>query len=125
MGCPLMDVSLTAVSLSPSLVHPLCPTLHAGVHFRPPDRCPSASLDRGLLGRPGWRDSELLRQCRGSEQVLWALPCSWAQVPAQAWSHAEELAKVVRGRILQEQARLVWVELGGSWGGGGSSSSEA
>ncbi|KAM5174951.1 caspase recruitment domain-containing protein 10 [Callospermophilus lateralis] len=80
---------------------------------------------RGLLGRPGWRDSELLRQCRGSEQVLWGLPCSWAQVPAHAWSHAEELAKVVRGRILQEQARLVWVELGSGRGGGGSSSSEA
>ncbi|XP_071075154.1 caspase recruitment domain-containing protein 10 isoform X2 [Dasypus novemcinctus] len=74
---------------------------------------------RGLLGRPGWRDSELLRQCRGSEQVLWGLPCSWAQVQPHAWSHAEELAKVVRGRILQEQARLVWVER--RRGGGGSS----
>ncbi|XP_006890282.1 PREDICTED: caspase recruitment domain-containing protein 10 [Elephantulus edwardii] len=77
---------------------------------------------RGLLGRPGWRDSELLRQCRGSEQVLWGLPCSWAQVPPSAWTHAEELAKVVRGRILQEQARLVWAECsGGATGRGGSS----
>ncbi|XP_012575920.1 PREDICTED: caspase recruitment domain-containing protein 10 isoform X1 [Condylura cristata] len=76
---------------------------------------------RGLLGRPGWRDSELLRQCRGSEQVLWGLPCSWVQVSAHAWSHSEELAKVVRGRILQEQARLVWVERGGGRGGHGSS----
>ncbi|KAL1767104.1 caspase recruitment domain-containing protein 10 [Sigmodon hispidus] len=78
---------------------------------------------KGLLGRPGCRDSELLRQCRGSEQWLWGLPCSWVQVPAHAWGHAEELAKVVRGRILQEQARLVWVERGSSQGG--SSSSEA
>lgn len=77
---------------------------------------------RSLLGRPGWRDSELLRQCRGSEQWLWGLPCSWVQVPAHAWGHAEELAKVVRGRILQEQARLVWVERGSSRGGSGSSS---
>ncbi|XP_037863405.2 caspase recruitment domain-containing protein 10 isoform X2 [Chlorocebus sabaeus] len=76
---------------------------------------------RGLLGRPGWRDSELLRQCRGSEQVLWGLPCSWVQVPAHEWGHAEELAKVVRGRILQEQARLVWVERGSSRGCPGSS----
>ncbi|OWK03882.1 hypothetical protein Celaphus_00014110, partial [Cervus elaphus hippelaphus] len=67
---------------------------------------------RGLLGRPGWRDSELLRQCRGSEHVLWGLPCSWVQVLAHEWGHSEELAKVVRGRILQEQARLVWVERG-------------
>lgn len=78
---------------------------------------------RGLLGRPGWRDSELLRQCRGSEQALWGLPCSWVQVPAHAWGHSEELAKVVRGRILQEQARLVWVEC--SSGRGCLSSSEA
>ncbi|XP_006865337.1 PREDICTED: caspase recruitment domain-containing protein 10 [Chrysochloris asiatica] len=81
---------------------------------------------RGLLGRPGWRDSELLRQCRGSEQVLWGLPCSWVQVPTDAWTHAEELAKVVRGRILQEQARLVWAECGsGGCGRGRNGSSEA
>ncbi|XP_045728528.1 caspase recruitment domain-containing protein 10 isoform X3 [Mirounga angustirostris] len=77
---------------------------------------------RGLLGRPGCRDSELLRQCHRSEQVLWGLPCSWVQVPAHAWGHAEGLAKVVRGRILQEQARLVWVERGSSAGGSGGSS---
>uniref|UniRef100_A0A8C7A691 Caspase recruitment domain-containing protein 10 n=1 Tax=Neovison vison TaxID=452646 RepID=A0A8C7A691_NEOVI len=76
---------------------------------------------RGLLGRPGCRDSELLRQCHRSEQVLWGLPCSWVQVPAHAWGRSEELAKVVRGRILQEQARLVWVERGSGGGGGGSS----
>ncbi|XP_037703527.1 caspase recruitment domain-containing protein 10 isoform X2 [Choloepus didactylus] len=79
---------------------------------------------RGLLGRQGWRDSELLRQCRGSEPELWGLPCSWVQVHAHAWGHAEELAKVVRGCILQEQGRLVWVECGRG-GGGSSSSSEA
>ncbi|XP_047642296.1 caspase recruitment domain-containing protein 10 isoform X5 [Phacochoerus africanus] len=79
-------------------------------------------VSRALLGRPGWRDSELLRQCRGSEQVLWGLPCSWVQVPAHEWGHSEELAKVVRGRILQEQARLVWVERGR---GCSSNSSEA
>uniref|UniRef100_A0A2K6A4Z8 Caspase recruitment domain-containing protein 10 n=1 Tax=Mandrillus leucophaeus TaxID=9568 RepID=A0A2K6A4Z8_MANLE len=83
--------------------------------------CHSPGSWRGLLGRPGWRDSELLRQCRGSEQVLWGLPCSWVQVPAHEWGHAEELAKVVRGRILQEQARLVWVERGSSRGCPGSS----
>ncbi|XP_038612810.1 caspase recruitment domain-containing protein 10 [Tachyglossus aculeatus] len=67
---------------------------------------------RSLLGRPGWRDSELLKQCRSTEHSLWGLPCSWARVDAHSWSHAEELAKVVRGRILQEQARVVWVESG-------------
>ncbi|XP_043821098.1 caspase recruitment domain-containing protein 10 [Dromiciops gliroides] len=67
---------------------------------------------RSLLGRPGWRDSELLRQCRAGEHLLWDLPCSWTRVDTHAWAHAEELTKVVRGRILQEQARTVWVECG-------------
>lgn len=44
------------------------------------------------------------------------------EVPAHEWGHSEELAKVVRGRILQEQARLVWVERGR---GCSSNSSEA
>lgn len=87
----------------------------------PPLTTPVPSAGRGLLGRPGCRDSELLRQCRGSEPALWELPCSWVRVPAHAWGHPEELAKVVRGRILQEQARLVWVERGSGGGGGGSS----
>lgn len=121
-GCPLREYVSVCLPPFVCLLHRTLPVL---VHFCPSDRCPSSSLNRGLLGRPGWRDSELLRQCRGSEQALWGLPCSWAQVPAHAWSHAEELAKVVRGRILQEQARLVWVELSGSPGGGSSSSSEA
>lgn len=57
--------------------------------------------------------------------MLWGLPCSWVQVLAHEWGHSEELAKVVRGRILQEQARLVWVERGSTRSGGSSSSSEA
>lgn len=103
-----------------------CPRPPLSVSVRHSAYCPLSSLGRGLLGRPGCRDSELLRQCRGSEQVLWGLPCSWVQVPAHTWGHSEELAKLVRGRILQEQARLVWVERGsGRGGGGGSGSSEA
>lgn len=108
------SIRLSFVSHSLSSPCPSLPTAH----------CPLSSLGRGLLGRPGWRDSELLRQCRSAEQVLWGLPCSWVQVPAHAWAHSEELAKVVRGRILQEQARLVWVERGSSRGSS-SSSSEA
>lgn len=127
-------VCLLSVSLTPS-VHPPSLTLHVLVHsflslslsiFIPlSDHCLLCSLGRGLLGRPGWRDSELLRQCRGSEHVLWGLPCSWVQVLAHEWGHSEELAKVVRGRILQEQARLVWVERGSTRSGSSSSSSEA
>ncbi|XP_054059244.1 caspase recruitment domain-containing protein 10 isoform X2 [Rissa tridactyla] len=67
---------------------------------------------RSLLGKAGQRDSEVLKVCRGVEQALHALPCSWARVEPHAWSHAEELPKVVRGCIFQEQTRPLWIEEG-------------
>lgn len=67
---------------------------------------------RSLLGKPGQRDAEVLKVCRGAERALHALPCSWARVEPHAWSHAEELPKVVRGCIFQEQTRPLWVEDG-------------
>ncbi|NXP73459.1 CAR10 protein, partial [Ramphastos sulfuratus] len=65
---------------------------------------------RSLLGKVGQRDSEVLKLCRSAEQSLHTLPCSWARVEPHAWSHAEELPKVVRGCIFQEQTRPLWVE---------------
>ncbi|NXJ14454.1 CAR10 protein, partial [Odontophorus gujanensis] len=65
---------------------------------------------RSLLGQPGQRDAEVLKACRGAERALHGLPCSWARVEPHAWSHAEELPKVVRGCIFQEQNRPLWVE---------------
>ncbi|KFM02136.1 Caspase recruitment domain-containing protein 10, partial [Aptenodytes forsteri] len=65
---------------------------------------------RSLLGKVGQRDSEVLKVCRSAEQALHTLPCSWARVEPHAWSHAEELPKVVRGCIFQEQTRPLWIE---------------
>ncbi|NXS28915.1 CAR10 protein, partial [Pomatostomus ruficeps] len=65
---------------------------------------------RSLLGQARQRDSEVLKVCRGAEQALHTLPCSWARVEPHAWSHAEELPKVVRGFIFQEQTRPLWIE---------------
>ncbi|XP_054677321.1 caspase recruitment domain-containing protein 10 isoform X3 [Grus americana] len=67
---------------------------------------------RSLLGKTGQRDSEVLKVCRSAEQTLHALPCSWARVEPHAWSHIEELPKVVRGCIFQEQTRPLWIEEG-------------
>ncbi|NWR88394.1 CAR10 protein, partial [Furnarius figulus] len=65
---------------------------------------------RSLLEKAGQRDSEVLKVCRGVEQALHTLPCSWARVEPHAWTHAEELPKVVRGCIFQEQTRPLWIE---------------
>ncbi|KAM9388137.1 caspase recruitment domain-containing protein 10 [Phaethornis superciliosus] len=67
---------------------------------------------RSLLGKAGQRDSEVLKVCRGAEQALHMLPCSWARVEPHAWNHAEELPKVIRGCIFQEQNRPLWIEEG-------------
>lgn len=73
--------------------------------------CPFV-FHRSLLGKAGQRDSEVLKVCRGVERVLHTLPCSWARVEPHAWSHPEELPKVVRGCIFQEQTRPLWIEEG-------------
>ncbi|NXI76003.1 CAR10 protein, partial [Rhipidura dahli] len=65
---------------------------------------------RSLLGKAGQRDSEVLKVCRAVERALHTLPCSWARVEPHAWSHVEELPKVVRGCIFQEQTRPLWIE---------------
>ncbi|NXM67421.1 CAR10 protein, partial [Serilophus lunatus] len=65
---------------------------------------------RSLLEKVGQRDSEVLKVCRGVEQALHTLPCSWARVEPHTWTHAEELPKVVRGCIFQEQTRPLWIE---------------
>ncbi|XP_042699504.2 caspase recruitment domain-containing protein 10 isoform X6 [Chrysemys picta bellii] len=67
---------------------------------------------RSLLRKPGQRDSDVVKLCQSAEQALHALPCSWACVDAQSWCHAEELVKVVRRYIFQEQNKVVWVEDG-------------
>uniref|UniRef100_A0A8C0G207 Caspase recruitment domain family member 10 n=1 Tax=Chelonoidis abingdonii TaxID=106734 RepID=A0A8C0G207_CHEAB len=67
---------------------------------------------RSLLRKPGQRDSDVVKLCQSAEQSLHALPCSWACVDAQSWCHAEELVKVVRLCIFQEQNKVVWVEDG-------------
>lgn len=72
----------------------------------------SCVFPRSLLRKAGQRDSEVLKVCRGEEQALHTLPCSWARVEPHAWSHAEELPKVVRGCIFQEQTRPLWIEEG-------------
>uniref|UniRef100_A0A8C6XHH8 Caspase recruitment domain family member 10 n=1 Tax=Naja naja TaxID=35670 RepID=A0A8C6XHH8_NAJNA len=63
-----------------------------------------------LFGKPGQRESEVLKKCQRDEWVLHTLPCSWVWVDPQSWSSAEDLVKVVRAHIFQEQTRMVWLE---------------
>lgn len=75
--------------------------------LRPTHRARSAR--RKMLPRPETED-EFLRLCRLKEKELEALPCLYATVEADAWGSVEELLRVVKDRIGEEQRKTVWVD---------------
>lgn len=62
-----------------------------------------------MLPRPETED-EFLRLCRLKEKELEALPCLYATVEADAWGSVEELLRVVKDRVGEEQRKTVWVD---------------
>ncbi|XP_062388921.1 caspase recruitment domain-containing protein 11 isoform X4 [Sardina pilchardus] len=55
-------------------------------------------------------EEELLRMCRAKEKELEGLPCLYSTVEPEAWSSVEDLLKVIKDKILDEQKKTVWVE---------------
>nr|XP_020014804.1 caspase recruitment domain-containing protein 11-like [Castor canadensis] len=64
---------------------------------------------RKLLPRPESED-EFLRACRAKEKELEALPCLYAAVEADMWGSLEELVRVLKDKIGEEQRKTVWVD---------------
>ncbi|XP_013376724.1 PREDICTED: caspase recruitment domain-containing protein 11 isoform X2 [Chinchilla lanigera] len=64
---------------------------------------------RKLLPRPD-TEEEFLRACRLREKELEALPCLYATVEAEAWSSVEELLRILKDRIGEEQRKTIWVD---------------
>lgn len=64
---------------------------------------------RKLLPRPD-TEEEFLRRCRLKERELEALPCLYATVEPDAWGSVEELLRVAKERIGEEQRKTVWVD---------------
>ncbi|KAL4834008.1 hypothetical protein H8958_014953 [Nasalis larvatus] len=115
----LRPVVLLPECLAPRLIRNLLDLPSSRLDFQV---CPAESLSGEELcpsSAPGAPKAQPATPGLGSR--IRAIQESVGKVPAQEWGHAEELAKVVRGRILQEQARLVWVERGSSRGCPGSS----
>lgn len=73
-------------------------------HF-PPTPC-----HRKLLPRPE-TEEEFLRVCRLKEKELEALPCLYATVEAEMWGSVEELLRVLKDKILEEQRKTIWVDV--------------
>lgn len=70
---------------------------------------PSPSAHRKMLPRPE-TEEEFLRLCRLKEKELEALPCLYATVEADMWGSVEELLRVIKDKIGEEQRKTIWVD---------------
>lgn len=55
-------------------------------------------------------EDEFVRMCRAKEKELEGIPCLYASLETDTWAGPEELIKVIKERILEEQKKVVWVE---------------
>ena len=70
---------------------------------------PPRPAHRKMLSRPETED-EFLRLCRLKEKEVEALPCLYATVEADMWGSVEELLRVLKDKISEEQRKTVWVD---------------
>ncbi|XP_075384728.1 caspase recruitment domain-containing protein 11 [Tenrec ecaudatus] len=64
---------------------------------------------RKLLPRPESEEA-FLHLCRLKEKELEALPCLYATVEPDAWGSVEDLLRVIKDKIGEEQRKTVWVD---------------
>lgn len=55
-------------------------------------------------------EEEFLKMCRFKEKELETLPCLYAGVEPDSWSGVEDLVKIIKDKIFEEQKKTVWVE---------------
>ncbi|KAG7239442.1 hypothetical protein INR49_028913 [Caranx melampygus] len=55
-------------------------------------------------------EEEIVRLCRAKEKELEGIPCLYASLEPESWAGTEDLIKVIKDRILEEQKKTVWVE---------------
>nr|XP_046271555.1 caspase recruitment domain-containing protein 11 [Scatophagus argus] len=55
-------------------------------------------------------EEEFVRLCRAKEKELESMPCLYASLEPEAWAGTDDLIKVIKDRILEEQKKTVWVE---------------
>uniref|UniRef100_A0A1A8SMH5 Caspase recruitment domain family, member 11 n=1 Tax=Nothobranchius rachovii TaxID=451742 RepID=A0A1A8SMH5_9TELE len=55
-------------------------------------------------------EEELVRLCRSKEKELDGVPCLYATLEPESWAGTDDLIRVIKDRILDEQRKTVWVE---------------
>ncbi|XP_078387719.1 caspase recruitment domain-containing protein 11-like [Cetorhinus maximus] len=65
---------------------------------------------RKLAPKSSCSDDEFLKLHRIEQKHLESVPCLSATLEANTWNNIEELQKVVKESIFQEQRKIVWIE---------------
>uniref|UniRef100_A0A8C5DRG4 Caspase recruitment domain family, member 11 n=1 Tax=Gouania willdenowi TaxID=441366 RepID=A0A8C5DRG4_GOUWI len=55
-------------------------------------------------------EEEFLKLCRAKEKELEGLPCLYTTIDTDSWAGTEDLIRVIKDRIVEEQKKVVWVE---------------
>ncbi|GLD60500.1 caspase recruitment domain-containing protein 11, partial [Lates japonicus] len=55
-------------------------------------------------------EEEFVKSCRAKEKELEGIPCLYASLEPEAWAGTDDLIRVIKDRILEEQRKTVWVE---------------
>ncbi|XP_043945038.1 caspase recruitment domain-containing protein 11 isoform X2 [Protopterus annectens] len=64
---------------------------------------------RKVLKKPD-TEEEFLKVCRQNEKELETLPCLYSLVEVEAWGSIEELVKIIKEKIFEEQRKTFWVD---------------
>uniref|UniRef100_A0A670YLQ1 Caspase recruitment domain family member 11 n=1 Tax=Pseudonaja textilis TaxID=8673 RepID=A0A670YLQ1_PSETE len=64
---------------------------------------------RKLLPKPELED-ELLRTGRHNEKELEGLPCLYASLETDLWSSLEDLLRIIKDKVWEEQQKTIWVD---------------
>ncbi|XP_030066166.1 caspase recruitment domain-containing protein 10 isoform X2 [Microcaecilia unicolor] len=65
---------------------------------------------RSLATEPEQSEVDILRRCHLESEELTCLPYPCTSLELHSWSRIEDLVKGMRGRIFQEQGKIVWIE---------------
>ncbi|KAG7252719.1 hypothetical protein CRUP_003783, partial [Coryphaenoides rupestris] len=55
-------------------------------------------------------EEDFVRQCRSREKELEGVACLYASVEPEVWAGPDDLVRVVKERIAEEQKKMIWVE---------------
>lgn len=55
-------------------------------------------------------EDEFVRLCRAKEKELEGIPCLYASLEPDTWTGLDDLVKVIKERIVEEQKKTIWVE---------------